>query len=202
MDYVQEELARQRLALTLLMMGGAAKDFAEDMGAEVNTSLPPEKRRVQGELDTGAEDGESLWPWRKKPDGGHPGGMKDGVETERLAALRKESGGEWTAPLWKPEGGGDRPAGFSAEQVDTAVPFKGFGERQMEDGRTGMASAGDPAERSGKREHTPRDAETRERMVTEVLWTGPEGMRTAGPEELSRTFQRDARRYDGGFSLY
>jgi len=47
-----------------------------------------------------------------------------------------------------------------------------------------------------------RDVKTRERMVTEVLWVGPERQLIAGADELSRTFQRDARRYDGGFSLY
>ena len=39
-----------------------------------------------------------------------------------------------------------------------------------------------------------------ERMVTEVLWAGTGGMSDA--KALSRTFQRDARRYDGGFCLY
>ena len=39
-----------------------------------------------------------------------------------------------------------------------------------------------------------------ERMVTEVLWAGTGGMPDA--KVLSRTFQRDARRYDGGFRLY
>ena len=40
----------------------------------------------------------------------------------------------------------------------------------------------------------------RERIVTEVIWTGAgEG---DGPKELSLVYQRDARRYDGGFSLY
>lgn len=40
----------------------------------------------------------------------------------------------------------------------------------------------------------------RERMVTEVLWADTGGMSDA--KALSRTFQRDARRYDGGFRLY
>lgn len=39
-----------------------------------------------------------------------------------------------------------------------------------------------------------------ERMVTEVLWADTGGMSDA--KALSRTFQRDARRYDGGFRLY
>lgn len=39
-----------------------------------------------------------------------------------------------------------------------------------------------------------------ERTVTEVLWTDTGGMSDA--KALSRTFQRDARRYDGGFRLY
>ena len=68
-------------------------------------------------------------------------------------------------------------------------------------GRTGMASTGEPAERSAGRE--PAMAEggaVRERAVTEILWTDAVG--TSVPGELSRTFQRDARRYDGGFTLY
>jgi len=40
----------------------------------------------------------------------------------------------------------------------------------------------------------------RERMVTEVFWADAGG--TPGAKELSRAFQRDARRYDGGFPLY
>ncbi len=65
---------------------------------------------------------------------------------------------------------------------------------------SGLTSAG-PAEDAG----TPGGSETltqlsRQRTVTEILWPG--GGEAADAKALSRTFQRDARRYDGGFSLY
>ena len=201
MDYVQEELARQRLALARLMMGGTTKDFTEDMETGVNTFLSPEKRRVRRELDAGAEDRGSRLAWNGETGSGYLDGLKNEMDAERLASLGKEFDGEWTALRRNPEGGGEGLAEFPAEQVDMAAP-KRFGEWQTGDGRTGMASTGDPAERTGKERHTLRDVKARERMVTEVLWVGPERQLTAGADELSRTFQRDARRYDGGFSLY
>lgn len=43
--------------------------------------------------------------------------------------------------------------------------------------------------------------EVLQRSVTEVLWPEDKGG-TSDPQALSRAFERDARRYDGGFSLY
>ena len=40
-----------------------------------------------------------------------------------------------------------------------------------------------------------------ERTVTEMVFP-PAGGAAGDPKELSRIFQRDARRYDGGFSLF
>lgn len=44
----------------------------------------------------------------------------------------------------------------------------------------------------------PMTGSPAERTVTELLWAG--GGATLEPRELSRIFQRDARRYDGAFS--
>lgn len=205
MDYVREELARQQLALALLMMGGWTQEPMEEqmgtgereplspaeehMGTEERGPLSPEKQRIQRLSGGGTEDVEGLQPWRQTADGGQLHGPRDGVALD------------WTAPLQWETIGEERLAeqAFHGEALGGLL-IKGLGKSQMSAGGTGMASAGDLAEKMKKRENTPLDGGTLERTVTEVLWTRP--AEALGPGELSRMFQRDARRYDGGFSLY
>lgn len=164
MDYVREELARQRLALALLMMGGQSEPSAQEDGTGGQEDLLRTKADARWERTESSADGAARW---------------DLSETERTVSAEL---------LYDLEAAAVR----SAERT---------GGAESGAGRTGMASTGEPAERSAGRE--PAMAEggaVRERAVTEILWTDAGG--TSVPGELSRTFQRDARRYDGGFTLY
>ena len=164
MDYVREELARQRLALALLMMGGQAEPSAQEDGTARQADLLRTEADPRWERTGSGADGAARW---------------DLSETGRTVSAEL---------LYDLEAAAVR----SAERT---------GGAESGAGRTGMASTGEPAERSAGRE--PAMAEggaVRERAVTEILWTDAGG--TSVPGELSRTFQRDARRYDGGFTLY
>lgn len=164
MDYVREELARQRLALALLMMGGQAEPSAQEDGTARQADLLRTEADPRWERTGSGADGAARW---------------DLSEAGRTVSAEL---------LYDLEAASVR----SAERT---------GGTKSGTGRTGMASTGEPAERSAGRE--PAMAEggaVRERAVTEILWTDAGG--TSVPGELSRTFQRDARRYDGGFTLY
>ena len=164
MDYVREELARQRLALALLMMGGQAEPSAQEDGTARQADLLRTEADPRWERTGSGADGAARW---------------DLSEAGRTVSAEL---------LYDLEAAAVR----SAERT---------GGTKSGTGRTGMASTGEPAERSAGRE--PAMAEggaVRERTVTEILWTDAGG--TSVPGELSRTFQRDARRYDGGFTLY
>ena len=164
MDYVREELARQRLALALLMMGGQAEPSAQDDGTARQADLLRTEADPRWERTGSGADGAARW---------------DLSEAGRTVSAEL---------LYDLEAASVR----SAERT---------GGTKSGTGRTGMASTGEPGGGSAGRE--PAMAEggaVRERAVTEILWTDAGG--TSVPGELSRTFQRDARRYDGGFTLY
>ena len=164
MDYVREELARQRLALALLMMGGQAETSAQEDGTARQADLLRTEADPRWERTGSGADGAARW---------------DLSETERTVSAEL---------LYDLEAAAVR----SAERT---------GGAESGAGRTGMASTGEPAERSAGRENAMAEGgAVRERTVTEILWTDAGG--TSVPGELSRTFQRDARRYDGGFTLY
>ena len=164
MDYVREELARQRLALALLMMGGQAEPSAQEDGTARQADLLRTEADPRWERTGSGADGAARW---------------DLSEAGRTVSAEL---------LYDLEAASVR----SAERT---------GGTKSGTGRTGMASTGEPAERSAGRESAMAEGgAVRERAVTEILWTDAGG--TSVPGELSRTFQRDARRYDGGFTLY
>ncbi len=185
MDYIQEELAQQRLALALLMMGGRTQGpMEEPPETGAREPLSPERQRRTAEGRARARAG--LWPWQKK---------SDNAALEQRFWKRREMG--WAAPQEWNIAGESRldPWDLSKEALGGGCMAETFGERPALAGETGVAGTGDPAGKAASSESA-----VWERTVTEVLWTAPE--RALGPGELSRAFQRDARRYDGGFVLY
>ena len=142
MDYIREELLRQRTILSVLMGGGQSKEQEE-----------PETTG-DGMLSggqTGADArGQILAAW----------------ETETLRPLHGRSGST---------------AIPAAERVGVAV----FGDREAVRRRQVFSAEEEPA--------APVYAVRYER-------TAPEA--DTGAKEFSRSIQRDARRYDGGFSIY
>ena len=142
MNYIREELLRQRTILSVLMGGG-----------QPNEPKEPEPNR-DGTLSGG------------QADAGAGEQTRTVQETETIRTLRGQSGRS------------EIPA---AERMGTAVPAgrETAWRRQVFSAEEEMAV---PV-RAARYERTVMEADT-------------------GAKELSRSIQRDARRYDGGFSIY
>lgn len=109
---------------------------------------------------------------------------------EETVRDEETAGGEWPTEVSTRKS----PAAAAAELETENV-------RGPEAGAAGTEASSWPARGTGGGLGTDSLAERGgERMVTEVLWADTGGMSDA--KALSRTFQRDARRYDGGFRLY
>lgn len=182
MDYIREELLRQRAVLARLLLGRAERE-------EQNDAASMDTVRSDAEM-LGEEDlfraSRSLAREERLPSG------------RRLARTAEgEAWGVYDGPgeklpdsvpgyVWSRERAERRSNRFSDAEELTGV-------------RYGLREG---AALSGKREIGGFSAPTgpEERTVTETVWAAAE--EAADARELSRVFQRDARRYDGGFTLY
>lgn len=226
MDYLKWELERQRRALRALLLGGAERREEEDpegetrrRPAETGTARRDAAGRdgetVRGEApaDAGGEEarGAVRRASRDRPRG-EDGALKTpegawrralAAETLEREALEREAleraaavrgGDRAERPL--PETARPAAPGETAARPEEAPRRTRGGERQGGAGRFGTGpSAGGPGE-SGPA-WTPEEQ------------AGPWGERTSaalqaedGARALSRAVQRDARRYDGGFTIY
>lgn len=231
MDYIQEELRRQQEALAAVLLGIWPRQAPEDgretglLPASPLSAVPPaaseqvagtalrstgaRRRRFSAE---GGIAGADIAP--AAFDGGVTG---DGAVRpgEELTAAEMESGGAGPAALRERGRAAPSPAavpgdpwtatavkalddGWTAPEAE--APGDGWtalesGPRAARRGREPAAGAVSPAVRRS------RGAPAAERTVTELVYpTGGGAAVTA--ESLSRAFQRDARRYDGGFAPY
>lgn len=200
MDYIQEELRRQQEALAAVLLGGGARRTSADRqetgrlpanglptdhpAAEQTAAgaapAPAGARRPRFAAEGGIAGEYGIYAEASAPAalvGGLPGAgaVSPGEET---TALTVESGGASSAARWKRD-----------REVLSPAETEALGD--------GWAAAGSgtlPARRS-------RGTPAAERTVTEYVFpSGGGGAVTA--EALSRAFQRDARRYDGGFTPY
>ena len=177
MDYIREELLRQRAALAALLLGGARREETREAGPEAaGEGLPaPAPARGQG-LDRGRETtaaGAGPDPWA-------------GTETVSPA--------DWEPPAqWA--GGGREAVGFDGLPGDGGGP-DGAAEAWVRG--PGLAGTGAPGR--GWTLTAGDGGVAAVTAVTELALPRPEA--ALGPEALSRAFQQDARRYDGGFFLY
>ena len=194
MDYVQEELLRQRKLCSALLLGARPLPKREEEGRE--------ESRVQEER---AEEPLEL-------SGGFFSGM-EGFTLEMAEKVREASDGRgtrWSAPL-RTDPTAVRRSKAQREAEGETTPWEGLGEGTQEgkafpyfsEGKRHVfvgPTAGDGAEaaiRFGK-------SQGEELLLPVPLGTPESGERSGrggDPEALSRAFQRDARRYDGGFSM-
>nr|WP_325185562.1 hypothetical protein [uncultured Oscillibacter sp.] len=206
MDYIQEELRRQREALAAVLLGGGARQAPEDgreavrlfagalsavrsaaadrtaagqTAAETAPGFAIARRpRFAAEGGVAGEYGISAEASAPTAPGGGLPGAGAVIPGEEATALTVESGGASSAARWKR----DREALSPAE----TEALGGRWAAAEPDSPTARRSRGTPAA---------------ERTVTELVYpTGGGDAVTA--EALSRAFQRDARRYDGGFTPY
>lgn len=201
MDYIQEELRRQREALAAVLLGGGARQAPEDgreavrlfagalsavrsaaagqTAAETAPGFAIARRpRFAAEGGVAGEYGISAEASAPTAPGGGLPGAGAVIPGEEATALTVESGGASSAARWKR----DREALSPAET------------EALGDMRAAADSGTLPARWS---QGTP----AAERTVTELVYPAGGGDAVTA-EALSRAFQRDARRYDGGFTPY
>lgn len=192
MDYMQEELRRQREALASLLLGGGCRrsgEAGEDgQGAEASfeglgvQKEPAGSGHLQREVRTARPAEEDF---------AHPLAREEGLTAVKLSGRRP-----WTQRAER-----RAPA---LETAGQAVPAE-FGRQgfvhMKEEGRPGLAGIGMETGADRNEMGHIEAAPVPERRVRE-FFQAESGGGMAGAESLSRAFQRDARRYDGGFSLY
>ena len=185
MEYIREMLLRQRTALARLMLGGAAEEPSETASAQAadrrEAAVPAERGTGRSEMAAG---------WREvrrsaAADAGEVSAADTAApagETLRTALARKSAARQRAA------------ASGLAGAGETALPLPSS-RRQTAGGEVRSPGGGGSVRPGGD-----EGAET-----AGVLWEVQQpGAADAGDsaKALSRTFQRDARRYDGGFQLY
>ena len=197
MDYIQEELMRQREALAGLLLGGALPRGG-DGGRSSGHAAADTPAAALAAVSAAAFSG--------RGQGNRP------TEGGSLSA-----GSGRSAVFGIPEAGGrTEAAGETAGSRETVSSRETAGSRETAESlrqsrKSGRLTGTIPPEPADvwRGAETPDRREARrsggsavlERTVTEFIRT--EGsVSVPGAETLSRAFQRDARRYDGGFSLY
>lgn len=179
MDYIREELLRQQALLVVLLTGQRLEPLEEagrQTGAPAGPEWAPEtERRLR--LAAKVRDSRAKTPF---------GETENGAALLLAALAARETGDRTRETGWPttPERlqSGGVPAETAEESRRAAIRAAEF---PMGDGRAAGGLPGQTGE---------------VRLVTEVHQA--ERGEPAGPAALSRAFQRDARRYDGGFRLY
>lgn len=194
MDYVQEELLRQRKLCSALLLGARPLPKREEEGREesrVQEERAEELMEVSGGFFSGME-GFTLEMEEKVQEASDGRGtrwsapLRTDPTAVRRSKAQREAEGE--TPPWE----GPR----EGIQEERAFPYFPEGKRHVFGGPT----AGDGAEaaiRFGK----SQGEELLLPVPPGTPGSGGRSGRGGDPEALSRAFQRDARRYDGGFSM-
>ena len=211
MEYIRETLERQRAALWLLMLGG-------------RNETPPEERRETarpGDLRLSQEspakqDGRQALPAEQ---GARESRRKDASRAHREQRAREEAAPADEGTEERPgKRDGDAPLRAPAawEMLEQALLRRSARRWKETVGDTELAGAGAPAApaSSARRRYPPAEADRagsgssgqpEEIFVNAgapaVTWR-TDGREGAEAKALSQAFQRDARRYDGGFRLY
>ena len=182
MEYIREMLLRQRTALARLMLGGAAEEPSETASAPAadrqEAAAPAARGTGRLEVTSGGREA-------RRKSFAAAGADRQAVpasagETLRPALARKRAERQYTAAF------GPAGAGETADSAGRWNPMR-------EDGR--LSGGGGTAAPGGD------EAEETLYLLPGRWNSGAAGMMESA-RALSRTVQRDARRYDGGFPLY
>jgi len=187
MDYIREELLRQRAVLARLLLGQSAEDEERQRKETSETADAAEEYFVQ------PGDVERFWASRRLADGErfHPAWETVRTAEAEAWAAYSDLGGELPEMELRREMGRAWTEGRVARSIDSAEGAVVYRRPLQGDSTFRRGSAA--AARSD--EVVPE-----EHVVTETIWA--DAGETGSARELSRVFQRDARRYDGGFTLY
>ena len=174
MDYILEELLRQRAVLAALLLGTAGETSLPQPQEQGTQESSGTERPAQGQIN----ENPSAWnPSRDLLTQAADAGLESafpGTES-RIRTLRQRAGGL----LW---------ADFS-QSTPTEQPA------QREGSYDGETMPGQAAQTSFPNRQIPV------RQMTELLWPARDN-HSSSAREISLALERDARRYDGGFSLY
>ena len=182
MDYIQEELRRQRAALAGLLLGGTPRRSEGDHGD--GGGAPPPPRSSGGQPEAVPAGAAALSKGRRALFPAEGGGESPRSQAGGLTAPEAEA-------LWRSASAGE---GFSVK------PGRRGSVRLEEAALSALAGGGTEAPGLPGPQGSAGGA-VPERTAAEFLPV-ESGGGSVGAEALSRAFQRDARRYDGGFSLY
>lgn len=192
MDYVQSVLARQQRLLSLLLLGGGQEMGREKEQRRQAAYAGPGEQGLAEQVLAGNMAGpvkgrEEGVLWREET----AGGAAELSPVRALSAARFDpsgAGGAWTAQ----QAADVRTANDPRRQM-----YAGFGAVQ-----NGGKMAEDGVRRGpgGMVESTART--TAGRALAPLSTAGGTWQEEVSPQAVSLAFQRDARRYDGGFSLY
>jgi hypothetical protein len=192
LDYIQEELTRQRQALAALMLGGSQETRETSNRASTSESAGIEETlaAILAAAATGdLTDGTALL------DGGAIATLAAQRVQEKLAGSAEPS--ETAALQSSAETMTDRAA--ATEERTAAAAMRNTAAERRETIRAGAVSrrqTGTAAPRA--------NVQTAGNEDVAAVWAAAGGGSRSGTDvrEVSRAVQRDARRYDGGFSIY
>ena len=196
MEYIREVLLRQRAAWQRLVLGGGRMETVPEGAADT-------RRRTDREIPEGAADRFAL---------------SEGVtaaEPDAAGTVPAESG--WGEPGWSAGIGTEMGRGTQSWRTLERELARKSAERREAAGADGLTSrrapsdagfAGRGAGLGGVRQAERPDGQEFRMLEAELPGRTLEIRRAAsgggadGAKTMSRIFQRDARRYDGGFRLY
>ena len=195
MDYIQEELLRQQAALGRYLLGITGRGTEEGSPEDGPEREGPGAAEAPGGVRRGRRPSPQKTLMGMLPKESElPGGSDRAVPGREPGTVR--TGGQGAA---EPPSAGKRGDAWE-ETGETARPDIGTGTAE----RALTRPAVDGEERLWQEAVLRRagaQAGTSQQYVLELVRPGAGG-KEHGPREVSRAFQRDARRYDGGFGLY
>ena len=212
MDYIREELRRQREALAGLLLGRGSRPGEESGEDGEGTGTPFAEGGIQPEAFTAGaelspEGGRAVRPaerglWGPFAGSGGlaapgPSGSRPGAEEAGFAPPCDLLPG---IPGFYPgtEGAERAAAVWEAAGQAASAEYGGWGVFRPEEAAWTALAGIWPAAGADRAGHPGADFAP-ERGVTEFFQAESGG---GSAEALSRAFQRDARRYDGGFAMY
>lgn len=184
MDYIREELLRQQKLLAALMTGGEA--LAENAVGKAT----PAPAMGTGRAETEADKASARSGRRAAPAARRYGA--DGLDEKAESARAAGAGMDADEKGSRADGRGEQrePGGIGSRRTERGRRTAGSGGSAGTLWSAAVGSAGGDAD-------IP--------ISGAIAQWEPAGFAAGGAADaraLSRAFQRDARRYDGGFSLY
>ena len=176
MDYIREELLRQQAALTALLLGIAGETPAADSALQRKDRESPEVPEALKDTET-LEEPESrtrTQAWLAQTAGA-------GAKTELQASEERTE-----TPLQSTGGSAWYHTGETEPAAETVQRYWTFGGEGVQPFETAAPQTPGKSHTSG---------------TVDFLWPVQE-RRGSDARDISLALERDARRYDGGFSLY